>query len=128
MVGKLTVGVVVAAVTAAGALAAGAPAGTYAERISGGPTPLNGSWSITLKPASYTIRHGGALAVAGTLAVKGGLLTFTDTGGPLRCRGAERQGIYGYTLAGRTLTLRAIEDPCAGRRLVLTAHPLKRVA
>ena len=129
MIGRaLAVAAVTAGVIAAGAPAAGGPSGTYTEKIAGATPPvLNGTWSVTLKPSSFTIRKGGALAVVGTLVVSKGRLQFTDTGGPFRCLGATAKGAYGYVLKGKTLTLKPVSEPCIGRKLVLTAHPLKRV-
>ena len=129
MIGRALAGAAVTgAVIVAGALAAGVPGGTYSEEIAGATPPvLNGTWSVALKPSSFTIRKGAALAVVGTLVVSKGRLQFTDTGGPFRCLGATAKGSYGYVLKGKTLTLKPVSEPCVGRKLVLTAHPLKRV-
>jgi hypothetical protein len=128
MTGKAFVGVAaVAAIVATGALAASSVSGTYTEKIAGAtPALLNGTWSIALKPGAYTIKRNGVVAVAGKLAVTKARLQFTDTGGPLSCTGVQAKGVYSYVLKGSTLTLKPVAESCAGRKLVLTAHPLKR--
>ena len=128
MTGKAFVGVAtVAAIVATGALAASSVSGTYTEKIAGAsPALLNGTWSVSLKPHAYTIKRNGAVAVAGKLAVTKTRLQFTDTGGPLSCTGAQAKGVYSYVLKGSTLRLKPVAETCAGRKLVLTAHPLKR--
>ena len=116
-----------AAIVATGALAAGSLSGTFTEKIAGAtPALLNGTWTVALKPGAYTIKRSGAVAVVGKLVVTKTRLRFTDTGGPLSCTGAQAKGVYSYVLKGTTLTLKPVAETCAGRKLVLTAHPLKR--
>jgi hypothetical protein len=129
MTGKAFVGAAAAAViVATGALAASSLSGTYTEKIAGAtPALLNGTWTVALKPGAYTIKRNGAVAVVGKLAaVTKTRLRFTDTGGPLSCTGAQAKGVYSYVLKGTSLTLKPVAETCAGRKLVLTAHPLKR--
>ena len=130
MNGRAFVGVAtVAGIVAAGALAAGSLSGTYTEKIAGAsPALLNGTWSVSLKPGAYTIKKDGAVTVVGKLAVTATRIQFTDTGGPFRCQGAHAKGVYTYTLKGSILTLKPVAETCSGRKLVLTAHPFRRVS
>src|ERR1700730_10574399 len=98
------------------ALAVAALSGTYSASIGRAPLggALNGTWSLTFSGSKYTITFNNALAVHGTLTQKGNKLTFADKGGKYACSG---QGVYGYTLIGRTLTFKRVSDSsakCAG--------------
>jgi hypothetical protein len=106
------------------ASSAGLP-GTYATRIVGTGSPLlDASWRVQLSAHDYRIVRNGRLAVSGKLLVAGTTVTFTDTGGPVKCRAAVAVGSYTYSFLkndGTTyLRLRVRRDLCAGRRAVLT--------
>lgn len=106
--------------------------GTYATQLSGMPNAsLNGAWTLRLAGGgAYRISHDAEQAVRGRFSVSGPTITFTDTGGPLSCRGAVASGSYRWSFFagdGTTyLRLRVVRDGCAGRRTVLT-QPLARV-
>lgn len=105
--------------------------GTYATRLGGMPNAaLNGAWTLRLAAGgAFRIAHDGKQAVRGRWSVSGTSITFTDTGGPMACRGAVAAGSYRWSFfAGegtRYLRLRVVRDGCAGRRAVLT-QPLAR--
>lgn len=107
------------------AVAAGAPTalrpGVYEARVSGvRPAVLNATWQLRLRGGTFAVMRSGEHAVEGTIRIAGNRITFSDLIGPFRCRGPQAVGIYRWRLAGQTLTLRPIRDPCAGRRTVLS--------
>jgi hypothetical protein len=113
------------AVCCACALVAGATAalrpGVYQARVSGArPAVLDGTWQLRLKGGTFAVLRNGEYAVEGTIRIAGARITFSDLIGPFRCKGSQARGTYRWILQGRTLTLRAVKDPCAGRKTVLS--------
>jgi len=116
------------AVVVAGALAVGqALASTglwphvYTTRITGAtPAALNGTWRLSVGPASYAITKNGRLAVGGTATYAGHHVTLHDLTGSYRCRGSQAVGTYAWSVLGNKLTLRVVKDACSGRKAILT--------
>ena len=77
---------------------------------------------------SYIVSKDGYPAVVGRYNSNPARIVMHDLQGPLSC--TDEPGIatatYRWTLAGDELILTAVKDRCAGRNLVLTAHPLQR--
>jgi hypothetical protein len=113
-----------AAVLAASALAARTAAiapHVYSTKIAGAtPAVLNGTWRLTVRKTTYAVTKGGSLAVSGSSRITGNRISFHDLAGPFACRGAQATGVYTWRIAGKSLTLTAVKEPCAGRKLVLT--------
>lgn len=100
--------------------------GTYKTTISGQtPAALNGSWQVGWSGGKETISHSGAVVVSGHYAVAGNRITMSRESGPLACTGGT--GVYSWSLRGKLLTLKVVKDGCAGRKLILTSHPLHKV-
>jgi hypothetical protein len=121
--------VLVAAVSAASALALGGfSPGVYQTKITGAkPAVLNGTWRLSLNAPGFAITKNLTTAVAGTIAIAGNKITFTDIAGPLRCTGGQVKGTYTWSLKGKALTLKPVSEKCAGRKLVLT-HAFTKLA
>jgi len=116
----------VALVAAACALgAASSLTGTFVTKIAGKSAALNGSWTLKLLPAAkfQTLRNG-KVVVSGDFEAASGTLQFIDRTGPYACKGGSATGIYDYRLAGKSLILKPIAEFCAGRKTILTTHPL----
>jgi hypothetical protein len=112
---------------------AGFPAGAYAVTITAQDAPqhpasLNGPWYLNFRlNGNFDIDLGDQQVVTGTYTAAGATLTLAETGGPLACfRSSEswRSATYTWALDGIRLILDAVNDPCLGRKLALTAHPL----
>ena len=116
---------IVAALLVVSSAAAMAPSlvGTYATTISGKqPAFLNGRWRVVLQPhGAYAIERDGVRVVRGRGAVTATEIRFGHETGPAACPGPAR---YSWSLRGRSLRFTPIEDACAGRRAILTTHPL----
>ena len=62
------------------------------------------------------------------LIEEGQLKLGAGTGKHLCCiAGVPVNGVYAWTAADETLQVSAIEDLCLARRVILTAHPLRRI-
>ena len=90
---------------------------------------LVGDWEIEFTGSgSYIVSKDGYPAVVGRYNSNPARIIMTDLQGPLSC--TDEPGIatatYRWTLVGDQLILTAVHDRCAGRNLVLTAHPLQR--
>lgn len=92
------------------------------------PASLNGTWVDTFNPdGTFAISLGGEAVVSGTYAVSGGEITLAETGGRLACfhdTEAWRSATYHWSTGSGGLILTDSADPCPGRKLALTAHPL----
>jgi hypothetical protein len=120
---KMRVLIAVLALALAGAAAAGLPllTGTFTKSITGKTPPLNGRWSLVLKQnGKFETKRNGVTVVRGLAVAAKGKLALTDQSGSYACKGLERAGTYTYKLVGRTLTLKALLDPCSGRKTVMT--------
>lgn len=126
----LVVAAVAAAVVAGAAVAArdaAIPKGSYSATIRGQAAALNGTWKLTFGPpiavtGPLTVTRNGALAVAGTFTAASGKLALVDNRGPYACKGAQRAGIYRYSLNGKALKLTLVADPCTGRKQLLSGR------
>jgi len=90
---------------------------------------LVGVWETEFtESGSYIVSKDGYPAVVGRYNSNPGRIVMTDLQGPLSC--TDEPGIatatYRWTLVGDELLLTTVNDRCAGRNLVLTAHPLQR--
>jgi hypothetical protein len=105
----------------AAAVFAGVPfAGSWATTIAGGPTALNGVWTLQITSSgSYAVDYAGQAAIAGKATVRGATVVFHDTSGPRACHGAQATGSYRWHVSGKTLRLSPLKDACIGRRFVL---------
>ncbi len=92
------------------------------------PAALNGAWTDTFSPdGMFAISLSGEPVVSGTYSVSGGEITLTETGGRLACyHSAEawRTATYYWSSGPDGMILTTESDPCTGRKLALTAHPL----
>jgi hypothetical protein len=105
------------------AVAAGVPlAGSWSATISGAPSAqFNGVWKLRFAPnGSYVISKAGRTLVAGKATFNGATVTFHDVSGPASCIGMAAIGSYTWAITGNKLRLKAVREPCAGRRFVLT--------
>ena len=101
--------------------------GTFQKKISKKAPPLNGTWKLKLKQdGTFEISRNGVIVVRGVAAGISGRLAMGDRSGPYRCTGAQRAAVYTYTLRGKTLTLKPVVEPCAGRKTVLTTGTFKK--
>jgi hypothetical protein len=120
------------------------PAGDYTVAITQDDIPtdlvngpdLIGRWQIILAPdgAYSLVRADLGQVVTGSYEVEDETITLTDEGGLLSCVNAlptagveagTETGSYTWELDDRDgLTLRPIQDGCAGRRLILTTRTL----
>lgn len=110
------------AILAAAAAVAGAPlAGGWSARISGAPSAqFNGVWKLRFSAGgAYVISKAGQSLVVGKATFKGATVTFHDVSGPASCIGMEAIGSYTWAITGSKLRLKAVREPCAGRRFVL---------
>jgi hypothetical protein len=90
---------------------------------------LVGVWETEFtESGSYIVTKDGYPAVVGRYNSIPGRIVMTDLQGPLSCTDAPgiASATYRWTLAGDELILTTVHDGCAGRNLVLTAHPLQR--
>jgi len=92
------------------AAAAQTPEGALAGRYTAGPLELSldgaGTWEVRLN---------GATAVTGAFELRGDTLVLNDRGGPRACP-PDVAGMYAWSIAADTLTLRPLSDACEGRR------------
>jgi len=90
---------------------------------------LVGVWETEFtESGSYIVSKDGYPGVVGRYNSNPARIIMTDLQGAFAC--TDEPGIatatYRWTLAGDELILTAVKDRCAGRNLVLTAHPLQR--
>jgi len=121
------VAVLIAALAAGTALAAGLQ-GTYTTKLTDASLRfLNGSWTIKLGARGhYSLVHAGRTTARGTWSAAGSKLTVTDRSGFLSCPTSKARGTYRWRLSGGKLKLTVIHDGCGGRETILTAHALTR--
>ena len=115
------------------------PAGIYTTTLTEADIPaefppefiplLVGVWETEFTDSgSYIVSKDGYPALVGRYNSNPGRIVMTDLQGPLSC--TDEPGIatatYRWTLAGDELILTTVNDRCAGRNLVLTAHPLQK--
>jgi hypothetical protein len=127
--------VLVAALAAALVAASSASSGThlltgsFRTVISGKSSQLNGTWLLKIdKLGQSTIARNGKVVVKGAVGAWSGHFQITDASGPDACKGVQASGAYTYTLKGNQLALKLMFDQCSGRKTILTAHALTRIA
>jgi hypothetical protein len=102
--------------------------GIFKTTITGKGESLNGTWFFKIDQfAQFTLKRNGKLYVKGSAAGANGKLAIADTGGPAACKGISAAGTYNYKMKNNQLTLTPTFDQCAGRKAILTAHPLLKV-
>jgi hypothetical protein len=115
------------------------PSGIYATTISAGDIPaefppevvslLVGYWEIEFtEPGSYIVNKDGSPVATGRYNSNPGRLTMRDLEGVLACTDAPgiATATYRWTLSDNELLLTTVNDRCAGRNLILTAHLLQK--
>jgi hypothetical protein len=118
---------------------ANVPPGIYTTTLTAGDIPdsfppevvslLVGDWETEFtESGSYIVSKDGYPVVVGRYNSNPGRIVMTDLQGALSCTDAPgiATATYRWTLAGNELILTAVNDRCAGRNLVLTAHPLQK--
>lgn len=104
--------------------AASAPlSGAFGTTIGGAtPTALNATWAVIFLPnGAYQIDRNHLAVVIGQGTRSAATLVFTHEHGPFACKST---GKYRWSLNGKKLRLKVVQDTCAGRRVVLTSHAL----
>ncbi len=117
-------------VAAAAAAAAGNPVqGTFRTVIANAPAKqLDGTWQIAFQPTGrYSIKLNGTVLISGRDTQTATTIGFGHESGPAACTGAEASATYRWSMSGGSLHLTPVREPCEGRRVVLTTHPLTRV-
>jgi len=83
----------------------------------------SGPFTVTLQEGgTFRVVHANGGGVTGTYKVSGDQVEITDEGGEFFCQNGA--GKYTWKAEGDKLTFTLIEDPCDGRRQLLTAGPL----
>jgi len=96
-------------------------------------SPLTGTWRMELitvanRPGvdehsyDYEVSLRGDIVVRGKANASATQLTLEDQSGSLSCTAINARGRYDWTLRGQDLTLASVDDPCGGRRLVMSKH------
>jgi hypothetical protein len=125
--------------TSAEATSENLPPGTYTTTITEADIPpgfppeaipiLVGEWQIEFTEAgSLVVTKDGDIVVVGHYNSNPFRVALTDQQGALACTDAPgiATGIYQWSFANDELVLTTVRDRCAGRNLVLTAHPLQK--
>lgn len=94
------------------------------DDVSGLPSDVQlqliGTWTIAFADnGGYAVGKDNTVTAAGLWTLAGNELTLTDTEGPFSCSGP---GTYAISTDGSTYAFTAINDDCAGREFLLTAH------
>ena len=112
---------VLALAVAPAALAASSLSGTYKTKVTSKADNgrLKGTWTVTFKKGTYTVKQNGKGVVKGKDTFKSGRVTFHDTSGPGKCPGT---ATYKYKVTGKKLKFTNVSDKskaCIGRETVL---------
>ncbi len=121
------------------ASSANLPPGIYATTLTAADIPpefppevvalLVGYWETEFSESgSYIVSKDGSPVVVGRYNSNPARVIMTDLEGPLSCTDAPgiATATYRWTLSGNDLLLTTVNDRCAGRNLVLTAHLLQK--
>jgi hypothetical protein len=121
------------------ASSANLPPGIYATTITEADIPaefppevvalLVGYWEVEFtESGSYIVYKDGSPVATGRYNSNPARLIMRDLDGVLACTDAPgiATATYRWTLSGNELLLTTVNDGCAGRNLVLTAHPLEK--
>jgi hypothetical protein len=102
--------------------------GTFKTVITFAPSAqLKGTWQVALLPTGrYTIERNGTVLIRGRDTETATTITFGHETGPAACTGSEASAKYRWSLKSGLLRLTAVNELCLGRRVVLTANPLKK--
>ena len=83
-----------------------------------------GKWELILTDEGpFTLLQNGEVVVHGSYTVTDTNISFSDSEGKLACQ-EQDAGVYTAVLDKETLTLKLVEDNCAGRRIVMLSHAL----
>ncbi len=109
------------------------PAGAYSKTLTDEKFPpkmppeiraaLAGTWGLTLNAeGGFSVSKDGKVMVEGRYSVSEARITFTDEKGELSCAAVAGQetATYKWVLDEKGLTLKAIQEKCPGRQVVLT--------
>jgi hypothetical protein len=120
---RVTAIAVVCLALAAPAAASAPLSGVFGTTIRGAtPAALNASWIVNLLPnGAYSIDRNHHAVVIGRGTRTAATIVFGHEYGPFACKST---GKYRWSLSGKRLTLKVVQDSCAGRRTVLTSHTL----
>ena len=112
------------------------PPGVYTTTITEADVPpplppeiVAGQWQIEFTEAgSFIVSKDGDIAVIGRYKSNPSRVVLTDLQGAYSCTDVPgtATGVYGWSLVNNELVLSAVQDRCAGRPEVLTAHPLQK--
>jgi hypothetical protein len=129
---RVFVAALAAALVAVGAASSGNHpllTGSFKTIIGDKTSRLNGTWVLKIdRLGQSTISKNGRIVVKGAVAAGLGHFQITDASGPAACKGVQASGAYTYTLKGNQLALKVGFDQCSGRKTILTARPLTRIA
>ena len=106
--------------------------GTYTTSISEADVPpegkdLVGIWDIMLSEQNqFTASKSGEVQARGTYLVQNDHVSFADQDGPNACPKEQAAGTYQVSYDVDTLTFTAVDDQCAGRKIILSSHALTR--
>jgi hypothetical protein len=115
------------------------PPGTYATTITAQDIPsffppeavaiLVGDWQLQFTEAGDALAvKDGQIVVAARYVSNPARLVFHDEGGLLACTDpGTATGVYTVVLQSNQVNATAIHDSCAGRALVMTAHPWQKL-
>jgi hypothetical protein len=107
-------------------------AGTYTTSISEADVPpegkdLVGIWEIMLSEQNqFTASKSGEIQSRGTYLVQNDHVSFADQDGPNACPKEQAAGTYQVSYDVDTVTFTAVDDQCAGRKIILSSHALTR--
>jgi hypothetical protein len=120
---RVTAIAVVCLAFAAPAVASAPLSGVFGTTIRGAtPAVLNASWTVNLLTnGAYSIDRNHHAVVIGRDTRSAATIVFGHEYGPFACKSS---GKYRWSLSGKKLTLKVVQDSCAGRRTVLTSHTL----
>jgi hypothetical protein len=110
---------VLAAVTAATAVAAGGLSGTYKTTLTK-PVYLKGTYRITFTSGGFTVHGPYGYVTHGSDRVSGSRITIRGGG---RCGSP---GTYTFRRSGNSLSFHKVSDPCP-RATLITAHAWTKV-
>ena len=107
-------------------------AGTYTTSINEADVPpegkdLVGIWEIMLSDQNqFTASKSGEIQARGTYLVQNDHVSFADQDGPNACPKEQAAGTYQVSYDVDTVTFTAVDDQCAGRKIILSSHSLMR--
>lgn len=98
--------------------------GNFQAKIKGETPPaFNATWVISFKAGGkYTVARNGTIVVRGRDTIVKDRIGFGHETGIYACQGKKiGAATYRWTLKGKRLTLKSLNEHCPGRRIILTA-------